>query len=70
LDQLPYSTGTGKSLQIPTITPLSTPSNPNTCVSPYNINSSGCPNNAANFGSVLGSIGGNRAFTMGIHITY
>jgi hypothetical protein len=30
----------------------------------------GCANNAANFGSVLGTIGGARAFTMGIHITY
>jgi hypothetical protein len=66
LDQVPYSTGAGKSLQIPTLTPLNT----GTCVSPYNVNSSGCPNNAANFGSVLGTIGGNRAFTMGIHITY
>ena len=30
----------------------------------------GCPNNAANFGSVLQHHRGNRAFTMGIHFTY
>jgi hypothetical protein len=65
LDQLPYSTGSGKSLQIPTLTPLNT----GTCLQVYSING-GCPNNAANFGSVLGTIGGARAFTMGIHITY
>ncbi len=66
LDQLPYSTGSGKTLQIPTLTPLGA----GTCTAPYNVSSAGCPNNAANFGSVLGTIGGNRAFTMGIHITY
>ena len=65
LDQLPYSTGSGKSLTIPTLIPLNT----GTCVSVYAV-SGGCPNNAANFGSVLGTIGGARAFTMGIHITY
>jgi hypothetical protein len=62
---LPYSTGSGKSLTIPTLIPLNT----GTCVSVYAV-SGGCPNNAANFGSVLGTIGGARAFTMGIHITY
>ena len=66
LDQLPYSTGSGKGLTIPTLIPLNT----GTCVKPYNINSTGCPNNAATFGSVLGTIGGNRAFTMGMHITF
>jgi hypothetical protein len=29
-----------------------------------------CPNNAANFGSVTGTIGGSRAIVMGFHITY
>ncbi|HME58448.1 MAG TPA: carboxypeptidase regulatory-like domain-containing protein [Terracidiphilus sp.] len=66
LDQIPYTTGSGTTLQIPTLTPLGT----GTCTTPYNVNSSGCPNNAANFGSVLGTIGGNRAFTMGMHITF
>ena len=67
LDQVPYSTGSGKSLRIPTVTPL----NQGTCVSAYSVApGQGCANNAANFGSVLGTIGGARAFTMGIHITY
>lgn len=66
LDQLPYSTGSGKTLQIPTETPL----NQGTCVTPYNVNSNGCPNNAANFGSVLGTIGGNRAITMNFNLTF
>ncbi len=65
LDQVPYTTGSGKSLVVPTLTPVGT----GTCVAVYSINGN-CPNNAANFGSVLGSIGGNRAFTMGIHINY
>jgi hypothetical protein len=30
----------------------------------------GVPNNGANFGSVTGTIGGNRAITMGLHIVY
>jgi hypothetical protein len=30
----------------------------------------GCPNNGANFGSVLGAIGGPRAVTMGLHLTF
>ena len=28
------------------------------------------PNNGANFGSVTGTIGGGRSFTMGLHINY
>jgi hypothetical protein len=67
LDQLPYATGSGKSTQLPTQIPVGT----GTCVSAYAIsNTAGCPNNAANFGSTAGTIGGNRAFTMGVHITY
>ena len=65
LDQIPYTTGSGKSLQVPTLTPLNT----GTCVSVYSV-PGGCPNNSANFGSVLGTIGGNRAVTMGLHFTY
>lgn len=65
LDQVPYSTGTGKGLTIPTLIPVGT----GTCTSSSAI-PGGCPNNAANFGSVLGTIGGNRAFTMGLHITF
>jgi len=67
LDQLPYATGTGKGTRLPTTIPVGT----GTCVSEYAIsNTTGCPNNAANFGSATGTIGGNRAVTMGIHITY
>ncbi|MGB8260387.1 MAG: carboxypeptidase regulatory-like domain-containing protein [Terracidiphilus sp.] len=67
LDQIPYSTGTGKGRQLPTTIPVGT----YTCVSAYAISATeGCPNNAANFGSATGTIGGARAFTMGIHITY
>jgi hypothetical protein len=72
LDQIPYSTGSGKGLRVPIQVPVSTDPN-SLCTSSGAITVNGvtgCPNNAANFGSVLGSIGGNRAFTMGIHITY
>lgn len=51
LDQLPYHTGTGKSIAIPTTI-------------------GGAPNNGANFGSVTGTIGGNRAITMALHVTF
>jgi hypothetical protein len=67
LDQLPYATGSGKSTRLPTEIPVGV----GTCSDPYAIsNTAGCPNNAANFGSATGTIGGSRAFTMGIHITY
>jgi hypothetical protein len=58
---LPVVNGSGKGITIPT-----TLSNgQGTCFS-----SGGCPNNGATFGSVTGLIGGNRAITMGIHLTY
>jgi len=66
LDQLPYSTGSGKGLTIPSFIPVNT----GTCASVYAVPNQGCPNNASNFGSVSNTIGGNRAITMGIHITY
>ena len=67
LDQLPYATGSGKATRLPTQIPIGV----GTCSAPYAIsNTAGCPNNAANFGSATGTIGGARAFTMGIHITY
>jgi hypothetical protein len=73
LDQVPYTTGTGKSIQAPTTIPVGTvdANGVARCVS-YNAisNTQGCPNNAANFGSVTGTIGGNRAVTMGVHITF
>ncbi len=65
LDQIPYTTGSGRSLQVPTLTPLGA----GTCVAVYSV-AGGCPNNSANFGSVLGTIGGSRAVTMGLHLTF
>jgi hypothetical protein len=67
LDQIPYATGTGRATNLATTLDNGTL----TCSQPYFIGSSTkCPNNAANFGSATGSIGGNRAFTMGMHITF
>jgi hypothetical protein len=73
LDQIPYTTGTGKGIQAPTTIPIGTTDANGVvrCVA-YNAisTSQGCPNNAANFGSVTGAIGGSRAFTMGMHLTF
>jgi hypothetical protein len=65
LDQLPYSTGTGSSTNVPLLIPVGT----RTCVAVYAV-TGGCPNNAANFGSVYNTIGSNRMITMGFHFTY
>ena len=72
LDQLPYSTGTGTSLSLPTEIPLNTQNanGANLCTTDNVVNSRGCPNNAANFGSVTGTIGGNRAVTMALHVVF
>lgn len=67
LDQVPYATGTGKSTVLsPKLGNGQSYCTPDGYVSGTNY----CPNNAANFGSVTGTIGGSRAVTMGIHITY
>lgn len=67
LDQLPYATGSGSGTMIPTLIPTGV----RTCVAGVNtVSSAGCPNNAANFGSVYNTIGSNRIITMGIHFTY
>lgn len=65
LDQLPYSTGSARTLQVPTYIPLGV----GTCNSTVAI-PGGCPNNSANFGSVYNTIGSNRMITMGFHFTY
>jgi hypothetical protein len=72
LDQLPYSTGTGTSLSLPTEIPLNTQNanGANLCTADNTVNAAGCPNNAANFGSVTGTIGGNRAVTMALHVVF
>ena len=70
LDQIPFSTGSGKGTRLPLTLSLNPPQG--TCTLP-DLTISGtstCPNNAANFGSVTGTIGGSRAVTMGFHITY
>jgi hypothetical protein len=67
LDQVPVSVGTGKG----ELLPLKLSVGQGTCTTALLVtNQNYCPNNAANFGSVTGTIGGNRAFTMGFHITY
>jgi len=72
LDQIPYTTGTGRGLQSPTTIPLNTVTNGvDRCIASNAISTAqGCPNNADNFGSVTGTIGGNRAITMGLHVTF
>jgi hypothetical protein len=67
LDQKPIVNGSGSSLTVPTTIPIGTGS----CVASGAISTAqGCPNNGANLGSITGTIGGNRAITMGLHITY
>jgi Carboxypeptidase regulatory-like domain len=66
LDQKPIANGSGKSTTIPLTLPVGIGS----CTASLAVSSAGCPNNGANFGSITGTIGGSRAVTMGIHITY
>jgi hypothetical protein len=63
---LPVAEGSGKGITIPrTLT-----NGQGTCTSYDYASSAGCPNNGATFGSVTGLIGGNRAITMGMHLTF
>jgi hypothetical protein len=66
LDQKPIVSGSGKSLTIPTTIGVGT----GPCTISGVVSSAGCVNNDANIGSVTGTIGGARAFTMGLHIIY
>jgi hypothetical protein len=75
LDRLPYYTGSGKTTQIPLQLAPNTlnAQGVNICTSSNIVTSptsAGCPNNGANFGSVTGTIGGNRAITMALHVTF
>jgi hypothetical protein len=70
LDELPYSTGSGKALNVPLTIPLNATGGCITGGSNVISATVGCPNNASTFGSVYNTIGGNRVITMGIHITY
>ncbi|MFZ0744468.1 MAG: TonB-dependent receptor [Terracidiphilus sp.] len=63
---LPVVNGSGKSLTVPT----TLTNGQGTCTSYGYASSAGCPNNGATFGSVTGAIGGSRAITMGIHLTF
>jgi Carboxypeptidase regulatory-like domain len=63
---LPVVNGTGKSLTVPT----TLTNGQGTCTSYGYASSAGCPNNGATFGSVTGLIGGARAVTMNLHITF
>jgi len=67
LDQVPFSTGTAKSTRLSPLLQIGQ----GTCTAALTVaNTSTCPNNAANFGSVTGTIGGSRAFTTGFHIVF
>ncbi|MFZ0396180.1 MAG: carboxypeptidase regulatory-like domain-containing protein [Terracidiphilus sp.] len=67
LDQIPYATGSGRSL----VLSPKLQNNQSYCTpAGYVVKQTYCPNNAADFGSVTGTIGGNRAVTMGIHVTF
>jgi hypothetical protein len=63
---LPVVNGSGKNLTVPT----TLTSGQGTCTSYGYASSAGCPNNGATFGSVTGVIGGARAVTMNLHITF
>jgi hypothetical protein len=74
LDQIPFATGTGKSTQLPLelLGPNAVGGPQGTCtITPLTIaGTNNCPNNAANFGSATGTIGGSRAIVMGFHVTF
>lgn len=66
LDQKPITSGSGSS----TIIPLYLQPGQGSCTTSNTVGAAGCPNNGADFGSVTGTIGGSRAFTMGLHFEY
>jgi hypothetical protein len=70
LDELPYSTGSGKSLTVPLNIPLNATGGCITGGSNVLSASQGCPNNASTFGSVYNTIGSNRMITMGLHVSF
>ena len=68
LDEPPYSTGAGVGLTIPEFIPLGAAGS---CIpGDSTVTPQGCPNNAANFGSVTNTIGSNRIVTMGLRVTF
>ena len=77
LDQLPYFTGTGKTIQIPTTINVGAqnaqgvvPCAFSSISAPGTSGVNACPNNGDNFGSVQNTIGGGRAITMELHLVF
>ncbi len=70
LDQIPFATGTGKGTRLPLTLSLTPPQGTCTLAALTITGTNTCPNNAANFGSATGTIGGSRAITMGLHLTF
>ncbi|MGA8043587.1 MAG: TonB-dependent receptor, partial [Terracidiphilus sp.] len=67
LDQVPYATGSGKSI----VLSPKLQNGQSYCTSAgYVTGQTYCPNNAAQFGSVTGTIGGSRAITMDVHFNF
>jgi hypothetical protein len=66
LDQKPVYSGSGNTTSIPTTLNIGQGS----CTTLNALPNGTCPNNGANFGSVTGTIGGNRAITMALHVTF
>jgi hypothetical protein len=67
LYQQPYTNGTsGKNTMVPTTLPIGV----NGCSTATAVNSAGCSNNGANFGSVTNMIGSQRILTMDLHIVF
>jgi hypothetical protein len=64
--RLPIVNGTGKGITVPT----TLTNGQGTCTTYGYASSAGCPNNGATFGSVTGVIGGARAVTMNLHVTF
>jgi len=65
-DQIPYVTQSNNLVTVPTTLPVGV----NGCIASKTVSPAGCVNNGANFGSVTGTIGGNRAVTMSLHILF
>ena len=69
LYQTPYTGGTsGKGTMVPTQIPLNQPGT--SCTTATAVTASTCPNNAATFGSVTGTIGSSRVITMDLHFVF
>jgi hypothetical protein len=69
LDRIPQTSGIGSSTIVPNTIPVGQAwCNAQNATTTNGVSS--CSNNGTNFGSVTGTIGGNRAVVMGLHLTY